>query len=77
MAIPLFPFLLGVATGAAVTYIVSNRGAQKRLTSAAEEMGDAVKARAESVESAVSDTVDEATAAVKDAASKASNRDPA
>ncbi len=73
MAIPVFPFLLGVATGAAVTYMLSNKGSRKRLTSAAEEMGDAVQARAERVKSAVSDTVDDATSAVKDAASKVSN----
>ncbi len=70
MAIPLFPFLLGVATGAAVTYMVSNSGARKRLRNAAEDMGDAVQAQAETVKTAVSDTADEATATVKDAASK-------
>lgn len=73
MAIPLLPFLLGAATGAALTYIISNRGARRRLTSAAEEMGDVVQARAEKIKSAASDTVDKATAAAKDAASKVSN----
>ena len=73
MAIPLFPFLLGVATGAAVTYMLSNSGARRRLTKAAEEAGDAIKVRTEKVESAVSETVDKVTAAARDAASKVSN----
>lgn len=70
MALPLIPFLLGAAAGAAVTYILTTGGARNRIASAAQDLGDSVQAKAETVKSVVSDSVEGATAAAKDAASK-------
>lgn len=71
MAYPLIPFVIGAAAGAAVTYfLVTNKEARKRLTDAAQEMGESVQTGADKLTKVVSDKMDDASKAVKDAASK-------
>ncbi len=70
MPLPLIPLLIGAAIGAAVTYIITNRDSQNRLTNAAQDVGDSVQAGADKLKRVVSDTVDDASSAVKDVASK-------
>ncbi len=68
MAFPLIPALVGAAAVAAVTYFITTKSSQKRITSAAREMGDSVQSGADKLKSVVSETADDASKAVKGAA---------
>ena len=70
MALPLIPFLLGAATGAAVTYMFVTGSTRDRIATAAQDVGDVVQAKAKQAKSVVSDNLEEAVEAAKGAASK-------
>ncbi len=72
MAFPLIPALIGAAAGAAVTYyLITNKNARQRLADAAQDMGDTVQTGADKLTKTVTDTVDDASKVVKDAAAQA------
>ena len=74
MAFPLIPVLIGAAAGAAVTYyLITNRDARKRLADAAQDMSESVQSGAERFSRVVTEKMDDASKAVKDTASKATD----
>jgi hypothetical protein len=63
--------LIGAAAGAALTYyLLSRRGPGNRITDAAQDLTGTVEKEAGKVSSAVTGAVEDATKAVKEAASK-------
>jgi hypothetical protein len=62
--------LIGAAAGAAITYILMTRKSGNPIQGAAQDFIDNVESGADKVTSGVSDTMEDATQAVKDAARK-------
>jgi len=58
MALPFLPFLLGVATGAAATYIATNKSARQKMGQSAAQVADTVKSRVKATQTKLSGKTD-------------------